>query len=344
MSAFYLRVWRRDAPERVREIKIEGDTFMVGRGWDNQVRVDEEGVSRHHAQIHVDDQRVTLVDNGSTNGTWVRGERIQSCRLEVGDSFSIGEAIIELSDCSFSTGTVPKLCVDPPVTQRKPPPDARAQEAAAFRIRWRPAGDTNGPWNETPIRRSPFRIGRDSECSDLTLPDQKVSRAHAGIERDAGGFAIVDYQSSNGVFVNGAKISRTRISPGDRLQIGLFELIFDTVGLTDRASEQRPKTPQSLPEAPPPLPPRPPATPLPVPHGAQGAAVQGVEPEIACPLCATKLPAFALFCGSCGGELSRPRAGRENNDCSACGAKVDPRERYCGSCGRALTRGTVGPA
>lgn len=335
MSAFYLRVWRRDAPDRVREIKIEGDTFMIGRGWDNQVRVDEEGVSRHHAQLHVDDRRVTLIDNGSTNGTWVRGQRIQTCRLEVGETFVIGEAIVELSDCSFSTGTVPKLCVDTPVELREPSPQAKAREPESFEIRWRQVGDPGTAWSETPILCSPFRIGRDSACSDLTLADQRVSRAHAGIERDAEGFVVVDYQSANGVYINGAKISRSRISPGDRLQIGQFELVFDTIGLTDRGSEQSPKTPQSLPEAPPPLPP--PATALPAPHGAQG-----VEPEIACPLCAAKLPAFALFCGRCGGELSRPRAGRDSNDCPACGAKVDPRERYCGSCGHALA--ILGPA
>lgn len=342
MRALYLRVWRRDAPERVREIKLEGDTFQIGRDWDNQVRVDEEGVSRHHAQIRLGEDGVTLVDRGSTNGTWVRGERVQSCRLEVGDTFAVGAAIVELSDCSFSAGTVSKVPVDNRASSPQPPEPPKPQGEADFHLRWRSLGDPNATWSEAPIRCSPFRIGRDSERSDLTLPDPKVSRAHAGIEKDPDGFAIVDYQSSNGVLLNGTRVERQRINPGDRLQIAQFELIFDRVGhagdIGAQGSEVRPALPAALPAPPPPA-----AAAAAAPPARPNA--HAVDSEITCPWCASKLPSNALFCGGCGGELARAQAPRGAGDrgliCPACGVVADDRERFCGSCGQALPGGAA---
>jgi hypothetical protein len=58
------------------------------------------------------------------------------------------------------------------------------------------------------------------EGNDLTLPDPRVSRNHAVLERRGRGVELLDLNSENGTFVNGDRITRRRLAPGDRVSLG----------------------------------------------------------------------------------------------------------------------------
>jgi predicted nucleic acid-binding Zn-ribbon protein len=74
------------------------------------------------------------------------------------------------------------------------------------------------------IRRGWTRIGR-SEASDICLDDPTVSRRHALIVAEPGmNLRVLDDRSVNGVFVNGAAVEWGRLSDGDRLTIGRYEI------------------------------------------------------------------------------------------------------------------------
>lgn len=68
-------------------------------------------------------------------------------------------------------------------------------------------------------------IGR-SPHSDVFLDDVTVSRHHARVIRDEGGFLVEDLNSLNGTYVNRKRIERHRLFDGDELQIGKFKLAF----------------------------------------------------------------------------------------------------------------------
>ncbi len=68
-------------------------------------------------------------------------------------------------------------------------------------------------------------IGR-SPHSDLFLDDVSVSRHHARMLQDAGGFLVEDLNSLNGTYVNRKRIERHQLLDGDELQIGKFKLAF----------------------------------------------------------------------------------------------------------------------
>lgn len=68
-------------------------------------------------------------------------------------------------------------------------------------------------------------IGR-SPHSDLFLDDVTVSRHHARVLQDEGGFLIEDLNSLNGTYVNRKRIERHQLFDGDELQIGKFKLAF----------------------------------------------------------------------------------------------------------------------
>jgi len=62
-------------------------------------------------------------------------------------------------------------------------------------------------------------IGRSSEL-DMVLVEDMVSRRHAKISVEHGDIFLEDLGSTNGSFVNGEKITRTKLSEGDRILIG----------------------------------------------------------------------------------------------------------------------------
>ncbi|MGD8318412.1 MAG: DUF4388 domain-containing protein [Myxococcales bacterium] len=62
-------------------------------------------------------------------------------------------------------------------------------------------------------------IGRSSEL-DMVLVEDMVSRRHAKISVDNGDIFLEDLGSTNGSFVNGEKITRTKLAEGDRILIG----------------------------------------------------------------------------------------------------------------------------
>ncbi len=77
------------------------------------------------------------------------------------------------------------------------------------------------------VTRSPFRIGRLPE-SDLSLPDNRISRQHAQILLEDGKYYIEDCDSRHGLFVNGQKVERHELRPRDRIEFGgqdAFQLV-----------------------------------------------------------------------------------------------------------------------
>ena len=69
-------------------------------------------------------------------------------------------------------------------------------------------------------------IGRSRDCT-ITLDDPNVSRRHAEIRHEDGGYWIVDLDSTNGLEVNGRRERRARLSHGDRVVIGRTDLGFE---------------------------------------------------------------------------------------------------------------------
>ena len=68
-------------------------TTRIGRGTDVDIRIDDPGVSRHHAEI-VLSSPIVLRDLESTNGTWIGKERITEVTLEHDTDITIGPSVI----------------------------------------------------------------------------------------------------------------------------------------------------------------------------------------------------------------------------------------------------------
>lgn len=122
----------------------------------------------------------------------------------------------------------------PPLPPPPPPPPPRPR---------RPTGSFVGPKpavsdaialrlreQRVVVDRDRFVLGRSARDAHFPLRDQGVSRQHAILERatgPGGGWIVIDMASTNGIRLNGARVTRAPIRAGDRLEIGPFEITVE---------------------------------------------------------------------------------------------------------------------
>jgi hypothetical protein len=71
-----------DGPQ---EISIDSGKISFGRSGDVDHQIDDDGLSRHHATVYREDDNVWIVDENSTNGTFVNGEAVAGAGRPLGD-------------------------------------------------------------------------------------------------------------------------------------------------------------------------------------------------------------------------------------------------------------------
>lgn len=82
-------------PEAGRIFEIDKARVVIGRAGADVLLNDPE-CSRHHAAIEVSDEKVFLVDLGSTNGTYVADKRVGQLELENRSEFDVGSSTLML--------------------------------------------------------------------------------------------------------------------------------------------------------------------------------------------------------------------------------------------------------
>src|SRR5579862_9306581 len=85
----------------MREISIQTDEFLIGRGPDCDLRLNDEDISRHHCLVRVRGNQASLSDLGSSNGTFHNGKRVLSqVPLMSGDEIRVGKCrfLVDLGD------------------------------------------------------------------------------------------------------------------------------------------------------------------------------------------------------------------------------------------------------
>ncbi|HTK67793.1 MAG TPA: FhaA domain-containing protein [Pseudonocardia sp.] len=81
-----------------RSFELHSGTTVIGRGQDSDFRLPDTGVSRRHVEITWNGQQATLSDLGSTNGTTVNGNPVQTWQLNDGDVIRIGHSTLVFRD------------------------------------------------------------------------------------------------------------------------------------------------------------------------------------------------------------------------------------------------------
>src|SRR4029077_9663919 len=82
----------------IREERLSLSVIKLGKVPSAHLKLDDETVSRMHAIIEVNGPGdVSIIDLGSTKGTFVNGQKVNKAKLQSGDTIVVGETKIELA-------------------------------------------------------------------------------------------------------------------------------------------------------------------------------------------------------------------------------------------------------
>ena len=85
----------RQGPTPGATFTLEGDQLNIGRESSNEITINDAEISRRHARLTFQGGKYVLEDLGSTNGTFVNGQRLAGPRvLKAGEVVSFGEQIV----------------------------------------------------------------------------------------------------------------------------------------------------------------------------------------------------------------------------------------------------------
>jgi hypothetical protein len=144
--------------------------------------------------------------------------------LEVGE-FGIATRMAQ-GGRQVTPDEAPAPDVEPGATMvyKPKPPETEAVSAEELGLERETATLTvNGERHELGKRR--VVIGRSRDC-DIQVADANVSRRHAEVRQEGAAHWVVDLDSTNGTEVNGRRLKRAKLRPGDTITVGATDLVF----------------------------------------------------------------------------------------------------------------------
>lgn len=83
---------------RRRLLALTRPTTRIGRGFGSTVQLEDQSVSRRHAIVMQRRGRVRILDDRSSNGTFVNGRRVLEATLNDGDVIALGRVVLVYRD------------------------------------------------------------------------------------------------------------------------------------------------------------------------------------------------------------------------------------------------------
>ena len=162
------------------------NSLRIGRSVDNDIVINEQRVSSHHARLVKTAQGLIIEDFGSRNGVFVNNERVQRKLVRIGD-------IVQLSQNAMLDWGHPAIeCLL--------------------------SGEGAG------VQEDSFTIGR-APGNDMVINDPRISFQHAKIVRTPDGLRIEDVGSQNGIFVSGEKVTSSHVYAGIEVRLGQYNYL-----------------------------------------------------------------------------------------------------------------------
>ena len=191
----------------------EGHSYMLSKtemtiGRDETADVPlfgDNSVQRQHARITRSDAGVRITAAQPGGSVTVNSQPVADAALANGDIIGIGKHRLR-----FGARRAMRVVGTPPEA-----PQVRPTGVTVLQV-------TSGPHSGAafPLSSPSVLIGRGADCGIALPSDSLVSRRHAAVVWDGACWKIQDCGSTNGVFVNGLRVSAQAIGVGDEITVG----------------------------------------------------------------------------------------------------------------------------
>lgn len=146
----------RSGPTPGAAFTLEGDQLTIGRDSTNDIVINDAEISRRHARLTFQGGKFVLEDLGSTNGTFVNGQRLAGPRvLKAGEVVSFGEQIVLVYEVSSvdagATMVSPRAAAVPSASRPATPPPPPVEYAGSIPASPAPLAEPAKKTNLTPF-------------------------------------------------------------------------------------------------------------------------------------------------------------------------------------------------
>jgi len=207
----------------IERIVSQKKRLSIGRTSDNDIVLDNRGVSRKHAQIEFNDEAAVIIDNESLNGTFVNNRKITEEVLQDEDTITIGKfSLIYYSQqrkeetSSHLDGTM--------VLNTKKQKELLSRDRAERNIVQRMGGsvlmgEENTDFSEYRLDRDVTTIGK-AKFVHVHARGFLLSGIQAKIVKETDRMKIVNLGRKGKTKVNGEQIAQQLLKNGDIIEIG----------------------------------------------------------------------------------------------------------------------------
>jgi pSer/pThr/pTyr-binding forkhead associated (FHA) protein len=213
------------------KISLDAPRIVIGRGEGCEIRLPDPSVSHRHASIRQRGSDYVVVDEGSTNGTFVGPVRLspQAPRMvRSGELLRVGRIWLELTIEPVATTDDAQLATREIALSLVSSALAAQGEASAVKVTVTQGPDVGRELHLAELGRS-YVVGR-GQGLDFSLTDVDTSRRHLEIGRRGTTLWIKDLASKNGAELDGVPLKpnkETTWPRGKLVRLGNTELAYD---------------------------------------------------------------------------------------------------------------------
>ena len=214
------------------EVELLSDVTTIGRNSDSDIKIDNAGVSAHHAKIIKEGDDFVIEDRESRNGTFVNGKRVARHVLAEGDEVIISKHILKLTNAesqgdsrrtpaSDHEQVVLGSTVEVDVSNLGELMKQRQAKFAAYLL----LTGIEHRRAKYPLTKLNFKIGKAIDA-DITTPGWFAPRVSARVVCKNDGFYLVPERRGR-VRINGSGVvAPMKLEDNDRLSVRGLSLTF----------------------------------------------------------------------------------------------------------------------
>ncbi len=207
----------------IERVVSEKKRLSIGRTPDNDIILENRGVSRKHAQIEFNDNAAVIIDNESLNGTFVNNRKVTEEILHDNDTITIGKySLIYRTEVSKTDS--PAALDGTMVLKTKKQKDLVEKDKLEREIVSRMGGsvllgEENADFSEYRIDHNVTTIGK-AKFVHVHARGMLLSGIQAKIVKEPDQFVIINLGRKGKTKVNGEDVARQTLKNGDIIQVG----------------------------------------------------------------------------------------------------------------------------
>lgn len=208
----------------IERVVSEKERISIGRTSDNDIVLENRGVSRKHVQIEFNGDSAIVIDNESLNGTFVNNRKITEEILRDGDVLTIGKySILYHSEASKekSMADLDGTMILKTKKQKKLLDNDQYEKELISMMGGGSIliGEENTEFAEYQINRNVTTIGK-AKFVHIHAKGFMLSGIQAKIVKENEQFSIINLGRKGKAKVNGEQVDRHPLKNGDIIQIG----------------------------------------------------------------------------------------------------------------------------